>query len=340
MYKIITEGKAKVKVPLKEKISKELPVFYNPVMEFNRTASILLLDSVENKNMKIALPLGGTGVRAARFLKELPKEKIKKICINDINKKASGLIRYNLKINKVSSRAKVSNKEANLFLTQSQGFDYIDIDPFGSPNTFLDAAVKHIGREGMLAVTATDTGCLAGAYPKACRRKYWAKPKKDHQMHETGLRILIRKVQLIGADHSKAFTPIFSYFKDHYFRVFFRCEKGKKKVDSILDQHGMFDDAGPLWLGPLWDRKIVSDMANDSGKEFLDTIAQESKIPVIGFYSIPHLCKNHSLEMTKQEKILKKIKNKGYKVALTHFSKNSIRSDIPEKELIKIFKKR
>ena len=56
-------------------------------------------------------------------------------------------------------------------------------------------------------------------------------------MHETGIRILIRKVQLIGAQFEKALTPIFSFYADHYYRVFFKCEKGKKKADEIVKQH-------------------------------------------------------------------------------------------------------
>ena len=36
-------------------------------------------------------------------------------------------------------------------------FDYIDIDPFGSPNPFLAAAIGRITRNGIVAVTATDT---------------------------------------------------------------------------------------------------------------------------------------------------------------------------------------
>ena len=59
-------------------------------------------------------------------------------------------------------------------------------------------------------------------------------------MHETGIRILIRKIQLIGAQYNKALTPIFSYSKEHYFRVFLKCEKGKEaaskdKDDNVVD---------------------------------------------------------------------------------------------------------
>ena len=44
-------------------------------------------------------------------------------------------------------------------------------------------------------------------------------------MHEIGLRILIRRVQLAGSVYDKALIPILSYSKEHYMRVFFKCEK-------------------------------------------------------------------------------------------------------------------
>jgi tRNA (guanine26-N2/guanine27-N2)-dimethyltransferase len=335
MYKIIQEGKANIKVPKESKISRELPVFYNPVMEFNRTVSVLLLKVIDNKNMQIGLPLGGSGVRAVRFLKELPKSKIKEIWVNDINKESVKIIKDNLKLNKV--RAKVFNKDANMSMLESKGFDYIDIDPFGSPNIFLDSAVKRLGRKGILAVTATDTGCLAGSFPSACKRKYWSNPVKNETMHENGIRILIRKVQLIGADHDKALAPIYSYFKDHYYRIFFRCEKGKKKVDNVIRKHGIYNGAGPLWLGELWDKKISASIARIGKDKFLDIINREAKIPAVGFYDIHRLVKKYKINMLKQEEVIKRIREKGYKAALTHFAPNSIRSDIELKKIIKLF---
>ncbi len=337
MYKEVIEGKARIKVPKEEKISKELPVFYNPVMEFNRTVSILLLKAVDDKDMQMGLPLGGTGVRACRSLKELPKLKIKGLWINDIDEEAVKIIKKNLKMNHV--RAEVSNKDANMFLLESSGFDYIDIDPFGSPNHFLDSAVKRLSRKGILAVTATDTGCLAGSFPKACLRKYWAMPSRDDTMHENGLRILIRKIQLIGAEHDRALTPIYSYFRDHYFRVFFRCEKGKQKVDKIIAQHGMFNDAGPLWLGELWDKKLASKIAKMKDDKFLNMVAEEAKIPVVGFYDIHKICKRNKIEVIRKKDIISRINKKGYCVAETHLAVQGLRSDIGQDELIKILKK-
>ena len=104
----------------------------------------------------------------------------------------------------------LSEDDANLFLLKSSGFDYIDIDPFGSPNPFLENAVVRLSREGILAVTATDTSGFTGTYPKATKRKYDSRPIKNEIMHETGIRILIRAVQLFGSRHDKALIPIYS----------------------------------------------------------------------------------------------------------------------------------
>lgn len=340
MYKIIQEGKAKVKVPTEKKISKDLPVFYNPVMKLNRDISIILLNSIENKNMQIALPLSGTGIRGIRFLKELKKNKIKNIIFNDWSKEAVKIIKQNLKLNKL--KAKISNQDANLFLLNSTGFDYIDIDPFGTPNPFLDAAVKRISRQGILAVTATDTSALAGTFPLACLRKYWAKPLLNETKHENGIRILTRKIQLIGAEHNKALIPIFSYSDEHYYRAFFKVEKGKQKVDNLLKEHGYYKEAGPMWLGRLWDinliKKMIKECKDKSLLKFLNIIKEESKISTVGFYDIHIFCKKNRLIIPKKEMIIKKIKKAGYKASETVFTGEGIRSDIEEKALIKILK--
>jgi len=331
----ILEGKAKINVKQAKVISKEMDVFYNPLMELNRTLSILLLNSVKNKDMQIALPLSGSGIRGIRFLKELKKGKIKSISLNDYDKKAISSIKKNLKLNNV--KGIISNEDANLFLLKSKGFDYIDVDPFGTPNPYLDASIKRISRKGILAITATDTSALSGTFPNACKRKYWAIPLRNEIMHEIGIRILIRKCQLIASQFDKALTPILSYSKGHYMRIFLKCEKGKSKVDLILKKHGPFLNAGPMWLGKLWDTSLVKKMAKENN--FLKTISEESKINTIGFYHIPSLNKKHKIKAAmKQEDIIKKIKKKNYQVSKTHFKENSLRSNIPEKELIKILK--
>ncbi len=254
MKTTIKEGKTKLLIDKADVVSKELEVFYNPKMELNRTVSIVLLQALERKNLQIGLPLAGTGVRGVRFLNELQEETIKHLALNDYNPEAKTYFEENLKLNnldnetrektasattdKIITEEKISfaQEDANIFILKSKGFDYIDIDPFGSPNFLLDSAIARIARKGILAVTATDTAPLSGTYPETCKQKYWSKSAPSPNKHETALRILIRKVQLMGMQNEKALSPIFSYHYEHYYRIFFRVEKGKQKASALYDK--------------------------------------------------------------------------------------------------------
>lgn len=362
--KKLNEGKA-VFYASTGKISKELSVFYNPVMKLNRDISILLLNSINKSNMQIADILAGSGIRAIRFAKELDKGKIKSIEANDNNKSAAKSIKKNINLNKV--KINIHNQDANEFLLNSSGFEYIDIDPFGSPNPFLNSAIIRLARDGILAVTATDTSALAGSHELACKRKYWAKPLKNELMHEIGIRILIRKIQLIGAQFEKALLPLFTHASDHYYRVYFLCKKQKKEVDRLQKQHlyilyckkcltikeshhniGVCCKqnmlwAGPLWTGRLWNSKLTSKMltnADKSNKELIKLLAiiqKESKINILGFIDLHNLSRINKKLVPKHDLILKKIKKKGFKAAITHFNPTGIRTNISSKRLNLLF---
>jgi len=370
-YVTITEGAVTARVPAVAKVSKEMEVFYNPVMKLNRDISVLLLHVLGNERKKrksgkakdfegftVGSPLAGTGIRECRFLVELEKGLVKEVHINDYSEDAVKLIKNNITLNESllnCDEIEVSCDEASQFLLDSYGYGYIDIDPFGTPNPFLDAAVKRIQREGVLAVTATDTSALSGTYEDSCLRKYWARPMRNHLMHEVGLRILIRKVQLIGSQYEKSLIPLYSYAKDHYMRVFFLCQKrGRKEATEILKRHqylhycskclsintGVSNNetcckkrtqwAGPLWIGALWDKELARLMAKRNmswknrqpgNQKFLDTIAAEAQLDVLGFYPFNLVRKVLKKTPKRKEELLKR---KG--VAPTHFEGNAVRT--------------
>ncbi len=346
MFKTITEGKAKVKISDQEKISSDLPVFYNPKMKLNRDISILLLKIIDKTEIQVCDPLAGTGVRSIRFLSETG-EKIRSITINDKNKESFRIIKENLKLNNLEEDERIitENRDANALLLESSGFDYIDIDPFGTPNPFLDMASRRISRDGILAVTATDTSALSGTYINACKRKYWARPRRDYMMHETGLRILIRKCQLIAAQYEKALLPILSYAKDHYMRVFFKVAKGKAKVDEVLRHHGPFNEAGPMWLGKLADVKLLSKMYAvavsqhyDIDYDFLRLLKEEASFGVIGFYDVHALSKQLKIGCPSMEFVNSKLKKAGYTGVRTHFSPYALKTEMSKEEFIQLLK--
>ena len=358
---LLTEHSAKIKIDLPEGVvHKQMSTFYNPVMVSNRNISVLLLNCLDKTQLKIADPLAGSGIRSLRFLQELKKNKIKELHINDFKDNFRKTFTENLKLNKIKKSSKIilHQEEATSFLNQSQGFDYIEIDPFGSPNPFLAAAVNRISRGGILAVTATDTAALTGTYPKVTKRKYWAKSLKNYLMHEIGLRILIRKVQLQGIQFDKALTPILAYHKDHYFRFYFRAEKGKEKCDKLIKQQQYllfcphclnfktspfnrekcscgeeFHFAGPLWVGDLSEKALLQKMQEENcfheERDFLDLLASE--ISCVGFYDLHQLAGKLKHNPPRIESVLKKVVG-----TRTHFSLTGIKSKKSLAEIKKI----
>ncbi|MBI2581462.1 tRNA (guanine(10)-N(2))-dimethyltransferase [Candidatus Woesearchaeota archaeon] len=264
-YDIVVEGKARIAVPKAAggKVSSAMPVFYNPVMKSNRDITVLLMAAAAKvygvERWRIADPMAATGIRGIRMLLELGKDSLELMKMNDHSPAAAALIKKNLELNKIKTGRKVAveQNDANKFLLNNSLFSYIDIDPFGYPGIFLDAAVKRIRHNGIIAVTATDTSALAGAAQAACQRKYLSTPLKNGFMHETGLRIMVRLAQLIGAMHEKALQPVFSYYKDHYVRAFFLCREGAGRTDGLLKMHKEI-----AYCGGCCEKKVSEDEIN------------------------------------------------------------------------------
>lgn len=104
----IKEGKVQVLVPKLEAYRvapsdyapSKAPVFYNPVMEFNRDLTVLAFQAYQrmvNKEITICEPLTSQGIRGVRFAAEI--EGVKKVLISDINERAFRLAQHNVQIN-------------------------------------------------------------------------------------------------------------------------------------------------------------------------------------------------------------------------------------------------
>ena len=334
---MIEEGSVKLDLELPKKVSKSLPVFYNPVMKLNRDVSIEIVNNYFDTPPRVALPLSGSGIRGMRFLKEC---NVKEVYFNDYMDGFENKIKNNLNFNDIKSGFIISNKDANIFLLDSKGFDYIDVDPFGTPNPFLDSAVQRIARNGVLAVTATDTSALAGTYPSVCFRNYDARPLRNWLKHFVGLRILIRKVQVVGAQYEKALYPVLSYSKDHYYRIFFRCVKSKEKATEIVKNHSylVYDDEnvsykfsndevgyGKMYSGPLWE------VGTSHIKYVNDEMSFEGN-----YFDVHYFCEKLKLTIPPFAYIFEKLISLGFKVSRSHFSLHYIKTDASSDVLKKI----
>ncbi len=266
--KRITEGKIGLLVPEGEELTRKMSTFYNPEMKFDRNLSEAIISVLKPK--KVADCMCASGVRGLRYKSVLPDSEV---ILNDLNPKAIELSGKNAKENNLE--VKLESQDINRFLGNYL-FDFIDIDPFGSPIYFLDAAANSIRNNGVVAITATDTAALCGTSPKASLRRYGIKSLRTDFMKELGLRILISSSIKTFSKYDLAYTPIFSYSKRHYFRVFGQVRKGAQKTDSLLEKFDYVSycqKCGWREIGFLKECQICKGKANIIGPVYLDNFA-------------------------------------------------------------------
>ncbi len=359
----ITEGITDVLVYKIKKTKKgpgaknKLP-FYNPSMELNRDFSVLVCQWLINnskKHTRILDGLAASGIRGLRLANELSGDF--DVTINDWDKNAHDLIKKNVEKLKLKNIT-VLNCNLNSLFTEKK-FNYIDIDPFGSPAYFIDSAMQNISHEGVIACTATDTAALCGVYPMVCFRRYGALPYHSEVMKELGLRILLGFVCREASKFDKGIKPILAYSTDHYFRIYVQIINSVKAANDSMNfyniiipgEHIGYEKTkkfiGPLWTGKLNSKKILEELrtilfekqlkTKNSLWKLIDLLEEEADAPMF-FYTADNLASILKKAQPKMKTILKELRKKGYEVTRTHFNVKGFKTNAPITEIEKVFK--
>ena len=317
---IIKEGKVQVLVPKLEAYGvvpsdyapSKAPVFYNPIMEFNRDLTVLMFKAFQhmvNHEITICEPLTSQGIRGIRFAAEI--EGVVQVLLSDINTRAYELAKHNIKLNKLENVIALKNKDANCILSSNASpkkrFDIIDIDPFGTPVPYLDSAFRALKNKGLIAATATDLAPLCGVHSKACVRKYGGKPLRTEYCHELAVRLLAGCMASLAAKHEIGIRILFSHSRDHYIRVYAQIEYGAKKGDESIKNTGYIlhcfnclhretthqifrksdlcpecgakmEYAGPLWIGGILDSVFIEQVIKENHNTAFKSSVKISKL--------------------------------------------------------------
>ncbi|MGA2524630.1 MAG: tRNA (guanine(10)-N(2))-dimethyltransferase [Candidatus Bathyarchaeia archaeon] len=316
---IIREGKVQVLVPKLEAYGvtpsdyapSKAPVFYNPVMEFNRDLTVLAFQAYQrmlNREISICEPLTSQGIRGIRFAAEIAG--VKRVLISDINERAFKVAKHNVQLNGLEKMIAVRHRDANCVLScnasPKKRFDIVDIDPFGTPAPFLSSALRALRNHGLLASTATDLAPLCGVHSKACIRKYGGKPLRTEYCHELAVRLLAGCTAVLAAKHDIGIHVVFSHSSEHYIRLYAQIVYGAVKADESVKTLGYIlhcfnclhrettrqpfgnlncpecgskmDYAGPLWLGSIFDQQFIESMIKENQTVAFKSNARISKL--------------------------------------------------------------
>ena len=229
-------------------IKGEDPVFYNPAMSRSRTRSVLLMQyAIENEllgNGPIYAVdgLSATGLRARRWLNELPEESAERIeaTIIDMNQFALDLaLKTHEEFPPIHSKGELKAINGDLrSAILNQGWHWVDIDPYGTPTPFLDSAIQSIARRGIIEVSATDTAALTGSSKNPLLRRYGARVRNDGLAHDSALRVLLATVGRIASKHERRIEPLLSIWDSHHLRVSARVIRSIEGANKIEDSLG------------------------------------------------------------------------------------------------------
>jgi tRNA (guanine26-N2/guanine27-N2)-dimethyltransferase len=356
-----TEGGARFFAEASDVISADMGVFYNPLMRENRDASLLVLSWLFTRRTpkRLCFPLAASGVRPIRMLEELEVPSCE-VFINDANPRAIDAARSSLTTNERASCwpgvVSFSNMNAGSILA-SHAFDYIEIDPFGSPLEFLDSAIRSITHRGILAVTATDTAALCGTYPKTGLRKYHAFTKRSPLMHEHAVRILAHVVERDAARYGRAARVVFAVAHLHYIKLFFEITHSRSDALALVKnaEYWLIDGAGypfercsfvqgrredmigPLSAQPLYDRDLLAHADATSAhlsEAFRTRIALIRDEARVDGYALDLHALSSELELASVPKTATVLQRLGPERAVrTQFCLTAIRTSAPRDEI-------
>lgn len=317
--------------------------FFNPAMAANRDLSVRLVADYaarRGRSIDVADVLAGTGARSLRIANESPGD----VCVhaNDADPRAVAAIRQGIESNGLDN-VEVHHGGAHPFLA-GQRFDVVDVDPFGSPMPFLDAAMRATRHDGLLCITATDTAALSGTYPRVCQRRYGARHdlRQAPWKAEAGLRILAGAIIRAAGRFDRAAVPVMSVSGGHWMRVVCRITDGRQAADDVwrklgtvgVDAAGMACEGttGPLWKGPLHESGFMQRMVESSvpisaaSERLLARLAAEADAPP--FWIDPgSLRRVLGTDMPKRDALMERLRGAGFVATTTHIDPQGIRTD-------------
>ena len=365
------EGKTRLIVPavsLTTDPPPTSPVFFNPAASLNRDVSVALTAATAGSTFCDSM--AGVGARGLRVAREVGR--IKRISFVDFNAAALRLARRAAALNGVERKCEFADSETSAFLFSRYGreerFDYVDVDPFGTPIGQLQGALSSTSDGGLLSVTATDTAVLCGVYPKVAKRRYGALPLNNQFNHETAIRLLIGTAARIAASLDLGVQPVASHSTRHYVRIFLDVYAGASRADSSLENLGYVTwcpacghtegnqdnrgktcvqcgkkpkTAGPLWVGRLTDSQILQAAAGVAARkglrpanEILTALEGVDSFPPWSF-SIEWICSRLKVATVSESEVHRELRTSGFKAMRTPFERTGVKTDADFAEVTK-----
>uniref|UniRef100_A0A8K9X3C0 tRNA (guanine(26)-N(2))-dimethyltransferase n=1 Tax=Oncorhynchus mykiss TaxID=8022 RepID=A0A8K9X3C0_ONCMY len=313
--------------------------------------------------LRVLEGLAASGLRSVRFALEVPG--LRSVTANDFSAKAAALIARNAQHNGVTHLLQASQRDASMLMYEMRGkkdrYDVIDLDPYGSPAPFLDAAVQAVGEGGLLCVTCTDMAVMAGNSGETCYSKYGSVSIKAKYCHEMALRIILHSLDQRAGVYQRYIHPLLCVSVDFYIRVYVRVHTGQAMVKNSASikysaatgppvgaecehcghRHQL---GGPIWGEALHDvsfvQKVLSAVSGNPSRfgtarriEGMLSMVTEELEDVPLYYTVDNLSSTVHCSTPPLLQFRSALLHAGHRVSLSHACKNALKTDAPPRVL-------
>jgi tRNA (guanine26-N2/guanine27-N2)-dimethyltransferase len=341
------------------------PAFFNPLAAVTRDFAVLFYGArYRGSSARLLDALCGVGARGIRVANESGADIL--VHLNDANPTAAGIARRNCDLNGLGDRCTVSSEDANALMYGSPRsgprFDAIDVDPFGSPVPFVDAAVSTVRPGGIVALTATDLSALTGRSRSSGRRKYFLSLHPTDFSREVAARALAAYGVIRAAAAERGARPVFAHVDSQYLRVYLEIRGHARAADESLDRlghlgycprclyRGVMDpgrghrcpvcggellELGPLWLGDLFDGQQLRGMlAMSDGmgwaarSKLLGRALADAGLPPY-YYALDRIADSLGTCVPRLDRLLESLASKGYRAVRSWAHELGVKTDAP-----------
>jgi len=364
----VEEGGVELAVPDQPDAGAGEGVFFNVDQELNRDLTVATLRAYADREPRAETYLDAMAASGARGVRAAAEGWDVTLC--DTDPDAVELCRANLERNDLAGEA--VERDVNALLHEAY-FDVVDLDPFGSPVPFADAAFQ--GARDLVCATATDTAPLCGAHFEAGVRRYSAVPRNTEYHAEMGLRVLLSALVRTAARYDVAARPVASHVSDHYARTYLELRHRATDADAAVGElghvhhcedclgyetaRGLVADppatcpscggdrlltAGPVWLGETHDPDFVAAVRGelDAGMgtatradRLLGRLRDELAVPF--HYDQHRLSERWGTPAMAMDEFLAAVREAGFDASRTHYGGTTFKTDAAMADLDALF---
>ena len=361
---LVREGGVEIEVPGTAAEGVGDDVFYNPKQELNRDLTIAVLRAFREDRERAETYLDAMAASGIRGVRAAADGWDATLC--DYDERAVELCRNNIARNDLTGE--VVRRDTNAFMHESF-FDVIDLDPYGTPIPFVDAAFANVRH--LVCVTATDTAPLCGAHLQSGIRKYGAIPHTTDYHAEVGLRVLVSALARTAARYDVGVTPVFCHATRHYVRTYLACSSRATDANAALEnlgyvyhcedclhreaEYGLLSRAhdscpacesnrtatiGPIWLArtsdPTFARRVGEHVDDGMGtakrsRKLAESVSDELDAPT--HYDQHRLCKEWNRPAGSMDEFLGALRDVGFEASRTHYGGTTLKTTATVSEI-------